>query len=87
MDPTSDPKYSHGIDIYVNEILIDNKWIETYDFWNGLIILKYALNPEDKIEITYLYEQIKAVIPDVNLNPIYPEQLNDPGTEFIECLK
>lgn len=84
---SGEPAYSYGIDIYINQELVTNSIIETYDFWNGLIVFKHPINPEDVIEITYLYEQIKAVIPDVNLNPIYPEMPSSGENEFIECIK
>ena len=84
---SGEPAYCHGIDIYINKVLVSNEIIETYDFWNGLIVFKHPINPEDVIEVTYLYEQVKAVIPDVNLNPIYPELPSNEETEFIECIK
>ena len=79
------PGYSHGITIYRNKQLFDNSNIETYDLWNGLIVFNITINPDDLFEVTYLYEQRAAVIPNVNLNPLYPEQLNDPNVEFVEA--
>jgi len=86
-DDNNTPVYSHGINIYVNEALITNEIIETYDFWNGLIKFKWPVNVDDKIEVTYLYEQVKAVIPDINLNPVYPEMLYSGEYDFVECIK
>jgi len=73
-NPLSDPKFSHGISIYRNGTLVSNAEVETWDLWNGIIVFKHVVHPDDVWEVTYLSEMNKAPIPVPNLNPIYPEQ-------------
>lgn len=79
-NPAADPSYSHGITIYKNGTRVSNSIIDTWDFWNGLIVFNDRIHPDDVIEVSYLYEQDKAPLGFLNLNPIYPEKLYDPSS-------
>ena len=72
------PDYCYGISIYKNGNRMSNENIDTWDFWNGMIVFKDPIHADDIIEVTYLYEHNKAPLPFLNLNPIYGEKLHDP---------
>lgn len=72
------PDYSHGISIYKNGNRMSNANIDTWDFWNGIIVFKDPIHADDIIEVTYLFEHNKAPLGFLNLNPIYSEKIYEP---------
>ena len=63
------PKHSHGINIYKNGEVVDNKIIKDWDFFNGLLFLNEPIDYDDEIEVTYLAEQDWVVGRTLDLNP------------------
>jgi len=64
----TDPNYSHGINVYINDTLISNDNISDWDSWNSIIKLSSSVNYTDKINISYLYRNMYYTMwsPDVN---------------------
>jgi len=65
------PKYSHGINIYINDTLLDNTHIQQWDFFNGIIKLSTRILPDDNVRATYLYRQNFAIGNYLDLNPTF----------------
>jgi len=65
------PKHSHGINIYINDVLLDNSEILQWDFFNGILKLSTRINQTDDVRITYLHSQEFAIGTYLDLNPIF----------------
>jgi hypothetical protein len=69
-------KWSHGINIYDGNELVDNSTIFGWNKRNGIIKLSRPLSSERNVTSTYLYEQREVEV-DVDLNPT----LHHPNTD------
>jgi len=53
---TTDAKMSHGINIYINDVLMDNDNIDGWNKLAGVVTLNNPLKADDAVKVTYLFE-------------------------------
>ncbi|MHA2067069.1 MAG: hypothetical protein ACXABY_22095, partial [Candidatus Thorarchaeota archaeon] len=62
------PMWSHGINLYDGDTVVDNSTIYGWNKINGVLKLNRPLSSDREVTATYLYEQREVEI-DVDLNP------------------
>ena len=81
----SDPKWSHGINIYVRDQLMDNENIFGWNKRNGIIKLLRPISPGSKVTSTYLYEQ-KEIELNLDVNPNLGHEYVDRVTDTLRVV-
>lgn len=67
-DPYGAQKYSHGITLYRNNIVVSNTGIDTYDLINGRIWFDNNISKDDNYIASYLIEKKVLLHTSINLN-------------------
>lgn len=65
----TEPQWYHGINIYINDTLMDNSNITSWNHVNGLIRLSEPIEEGSQVTATYLYEVGEISIHE-DLNPV-----------------
>ncbi|MHA2069970.1 MAG: hypothetical protein ACXABY_36865, partial [Candidatus Thorarchaeota archaeon] len=71
-------KSKNDITIFVDEIE-DTTLLDQVDLQNGILFLSRAIQPDQNIDVSYIYEERNLVYQDINLNPTLqhsPDNLN-----------
>lgn len=72
---------ARGINIFKNDVLLNNSRIENYDMYNGTVTLKDQFNADDKIEVTYIKDMPDYILTYPLLNPLVKEEFGGIGSQ------
>ena len=68
-DVDSESNSNKGMSVYVNDVAISGQLISDWDAWNGTIKLSTSLNPDDDVNVSYLYRQLYYTMQVPDMNP------------------